>query len=159
MKDRIAVLFASQLGNAEEIAGRAVDHFEEANLSAELFNLEEYQLDDLKDESKVIVVASTWGEGEPPDNACEFYDAVMAAEGSMLSNIHFAVFSLGDSSYEHFCKCGKDFDEQFEKLGAKRVLDRIDCDCDEQDQYPIWIEKITKVLLDLKAQTSKEAYA
>ncbi|MEM6822973.1 MAG: flavodoxin domain-containing protein [Verrucomicrobiota bacterium] len=151
MNEYVTVLYASQMGAAKELAGRAADDLTEAGIEAYDFDMGEYSTEKLKNDQRVLVIASTWGDGEPPDDCEEFFEAFTDAEGLDLSHITFAVMALGDSSYEHFCKHGKDLDETFEKHGASRLKERVDCDLDEQEKYPDWIREVA-VLLGSRSQ-------
>jgi len=95
-----------------------------------------------------LIVASTNGEGEPPDDALAFHEFLYSKKAPKLSQLQFSVLALGDSSYEYFCQTGKDFDEQLEALGAKRVTERVDCDVDYQDEAKQWSEAIVETLKD-----------
>lgn len=76
---------------------------------------------------------STHGEGDPPDQAIQFYEFLHSKRAPKLEHLQYSVLALGDSSYEFFCKTGKDFDERFAQLGATRIVPRIDCDVDYDD--------------------------
>ncbi|MEM9444979.1 MAG: flavodoxin domain-containing protein [Verrucomicrobiota bacterium] len=146
MNRKTTVLYASQMGAAAELGGRAADDLTEAGIETTDVDLSDYNLENLKSEQDVLIIASTWGEGEPPDDCLDFYEALTSQDPLGLSDLRFATFALGDSSYEHFCKHGKDLDEHFERHGGRRMIERVDCDMDEQEQYPIWIEKVIKIL-------------
>lgn len=142
MSENVTVLYASQMGAAKELAGRAADDLTAAGVESFDVDLGEYELDQLAEETNVLIIASTWGEGEPPDDAEEFYEAFKDAEGLDLSHISFAVMALGDSSYEHFCGFGKQLDELFAGYGANRLKACVECDLDEQERYPDWIKEM-----------------
>jgi sulfite reductase (NADPH) flavoprotein alpha-component len=95
---------------------------------------------DLKKHANLLVVVSTWGDGEPPDGATKFYKEFMAG-ADLLPNLRYAVCGLGDTSYEKFCQIGKDFDAKLESLGAKRIAAREDCDVDFEDGFTAWLER------------------
>ncbi len=142
MNQTITVLYASQMGAAQELAGRAADDLTAAGLNSLDVDLGEYQIEQLAEETKVLIIASTWGEGEPPDEAEEFYQAFKETEDLDLGHIQYAVMALGDSSYEHFCQFGKQLDELFAKHGAIRMRPCVECDLDEQERYPNWIREM-----------------
>lgn len=146
MNDNITILFATQTGTAEEIADRAVEDLTEAGFAASSKNVCDYQIDQLKDESRVLVVASTWGEGEPPDDCEDFYEAFVKGDALDLSHVRFAVFALGDTAYDDFCQHGKELDEAFERHGATRLHARVDCDLDQDERYPDWIAELKGLL-------------
>ena len=84
----------------------------------------------LKDVDNLLVLVSTWGEGDPPETATDFCSALMGETAPQFAGTNYSVLGLGDTSYEHFCKMGKDFDARLEALGANRVFARKDCDVD-----------------------------
>jgi len=142
MSEKVTVLYASQMGAAKELAGRAADDLTAAGVESLDVDLGEYEVSQLAEETNVLVIASTWGEGEPPDDVEEFYEAFKEAEGLDLGHINFAVMALGDSAYEHFCGFGKELDELFATYGAKRLKTCVECDLDEQEKYPGWIQEM-----------------
>lgn len=146
MKRKISVLYATETGNAEGIAETAVSDLKDRGFEAEEFNLGDYAFETLKEEQDVLVIASTWGDGDPPEEAIDFYESFTQAEPLGLCEVRFAVFALGDSAYEHFCKHGKELDEHFARHGAARLFERVDCDLDEDEQYPFWMEKVIALL-------------
>ena len=90
--------------------------------------------------SRVLIVCSTWGEGEQPDNAEALWIAANTDGAPSLSQTHFSVCALGDTSYELFCESGKEWDKRFEELGGTRLVDRVDCDVDYDAPSAIWTE-------------------
>lgn len=142
MNNEITVLYATMTGNARDCAEKAAATLGKAGLPATAHDLANYDPKRLLEETTVLMTISTWGEGEPPDDGVGFYDYVKSLEAPALVNLKFAVFALGDTSYEDFCKCGKDFDGMFEALGGKRLLDRVDNDVDFTDALEKWCEEI-----------------
>jgi len=102
---------------------------------------------------------STWGEGDPPETAVDFYEAFMGSDAPKLENTRYSVLGLGDTSYEHFCKMGKDFDSRLEKLGGQRIYDRVDCDVDFDDAFATWQAGALKALEKLAAPAATSAPA
>ena len=92
----------------------------------------------LKGIENLLVIVSTWGEGDPPENSVDFVSTLMSDKAPQLTGTRFSVLSLGDTSYEHFCKTGIDVDARLEALGAQRIYDRKDCDVDFDDDYAAW---------------------
>lgn len=134
----ITILYATMTGNARECAEKAAAALEKAGLTVQSHDLATYDPRKLTEETTVLLPISTWGEGEPPDDAVGFFDYVKSLEAPALANLSFAVFALGDTGYEEFCKCGRDFDEMFETLGGRRLLDRVDNDVDFSDALEKW---------------------
>lgn len=134
----ITILYATMTGNARDCAEKAESVLKKAGLDAQAHDLAQYDPRKLLEETTVLLAVSTWGEGEPPDDGVNFYDYVKSLASPALANLRFAVFSLGDTSYEEFCKCGKDFDTMFEACGGRRLLDRVDNDVDYSDALDKW---------------------
>ncbi|HJM24006.1 MAG TPA: flavodoxin domain-containing protein, partial [Candidatus Thalassarchaeum sp.] len=95
--------------------------------------MDEIEIGDLAVAQNVVIFCSTWGEGEMPDNAVDLWEAANGDSPPSLEGCNFAVCALGDTSYEFFCQSGKDWDGWFEKQGATRLIDRIDCDVEYDD--------------------------
>ncbi len=136
------ILYASQTGNARGIAERLFQQFQQSQIESVLVDVADYNPKHLKKEQRILLITSTHGEGEPPDDAIELYEFVRGKKAPDLSHLEFAVLSLGDSSYEYFCQTGKELDASFEKLGAKRLFDRIDCDVDYLQPSKLWSEQV-----------------
>lgn len=139
-KRKLTVLYGSESGNAEKLAAAAVKVAEKAGFKATLSNMGDAKPAALAGAERLLVVISTWGEGDPPDNAVAYYEAFMAETMPKLPGLKFSVCGLGDTSYEHFCKMGKDFDARLAALGAERVHDRADCDVDYQSAFDAWLK-------------------
>lgn len=140
--EKITVLYGSQTGNSKKIAESLHTALELNGNQAELKNTLDYRPQQLKKEQKVIVVISTQGNGEAPDEALGFYKYVMSERAPRLENLEFAVLGLGDSSYDDYCQTGKDIDSALEKLGAKRFHYRVDVDLDFEDDVIKWKKDI-----------------
>ncbi|GAM56637.1 sulfite reductase (NADPH) flavoprotein alpha-component [Vibrio ishigakensis] len=138
---QLTIIYASQTGNAKGVAEQLQAKFESEGLSSKLFDAADYKLKSLKNETHLVIVASTNGEGEVPDNAIEFYDFLTSKKAPKLENLNYAVLGLGDSSYEFFCQTGKDFDAALAKLGGKPFIERVDCDVDYQQAAQAWQEQ------------------
>ena len=134
----LTVLFGSESGNAEGLADQTVKAANKAGFRAKALSMADTEPSKLKDIKNLLVIVSTWGEGDPPENAIEFYNAFMSNAAPKLENTRYSVLGLGDTSYEHFCKMGIDFDARLEALGAQRIFDRKDCDVDFDDDYASW---------------------
>ncbi|MFV0548201.1 MAG: NADPH-dependent assimilatory sulfite reductase flavoprotein subunit [Limnobaculum xujianqingii] len=142
----VTILSASQTGNARRLATQLRDDLSHAGLSATLVNAGEYKFKQIDQERQLIVVASTQGEGDAPEEAIALYKYLFSKKAPALSQTQFAVFGLGDTSYENFCQTGKDFDRRLEELGAKRLLARVDADVDYQSLAEQWSHQIVERL-------------
>jgi sulfite reductase (NADPH) flavoprotein alpha-component len=142
----LTILFASQTGNAKGVAKKLSEQASAAGISVNLKNIADYKAKSLKSESHVLIVASTNGEGETPDDALAFHELLHSKKAPKLDHLSYSVLSLGDSSYEFFCQTGKDFDQRFQALGGKQILERVDCDLDYDDEVSTWSSSIIDAL-------------
>ncbi|CAG9000008.1 MAG: Sulfite reductase [NADPH] flavoprotein alpha-component [Candidatus Celerinatantimonas neptuna] len=147
----VTILYASQTGNAKGVAEKIYQQACEQNIPAVLCNIGDFKLKGLKKETHLVIVASTNGEGEPPDDALEFHDFIASKKAPRLDGLKYAVLSLGDSGYEQFCQCGIDFDLRLSALGGQAILPRVDCDLDYEQPAQAWTQQ---VLAQLKEQLS-----
>jgi len=144
----LTILYASQTGNAKGVASQVEQSASAAGINTKLINISDYKAKSLKNETHVLIVASTNGEGEPPDDALEFHEFLLGKKAPKLPSLSYSVLALGDSSYEFFCQTGKDFDERLKALGAKQVLPRVDCDVDYDSDSDSWKLSIIDNLKD-----------
>ncbi|MEA5102133.1 sulfite reductase subunit alpha [Pantoea sp. S18] len=136
---QLHILFGSQTGNAEALSQTAAKAARAKGLVPVVQALGEVDLDVFATMRHVLIVTSTYGEGEMPDNAQLFWNAISASTAPRLEQMHFAVLAIGDTGYDGFCQAGKFIDMRLEQLGAKRVTDRIDCDIDFEEPSSEWI--------------------
>lgn len=155
---KLTVLFGTESGNSEELAEQVFKVAKKKGFKASIANMSETKITDLKDAGILLVVVSTWGDGEPPEAAEEFHQAFMASSES-LSGVGFSVCALGDTSYDQFCQTGKEFDSQLEKLGATRLADRADCDVDFDETFKAWADDVWAKLGDASSTTEGAAVA
>lgn len=142
----ITLLSASQTGNARRVAEALRDDLLAAKLNVNLVNAGDYKFKQIANEKLLVVVASTQGEGEPPEEAVALHKFLFSKKAPKLNGAAFAVFGLGDTSYEFFCQCGKDFDSKLAELGAERLLDRVDADVEYQPAASEWRARIVDIL-------------
>ncbi|HHF3086031.1 TPA: assimilatory sulfite reductase (NADPH) flavoprotein subunit [Vibrio diabolicus] len=135
---KLSIIFASQTGNSKGVAEALEQEAKAEGIAVELFDASDYKGKNLAKETHVIIVASTNGEGEAPDNAIELHEFLQSKKAPKLSNLQYGVIALGDSSYEFFCQTGKDFDAYLSKLGATPFIDRLDCDVDYEAPAAEW---------------------
>ncbi|MGO1502229.1 MAG: assimilatory sulfite reductase (NADPH) flavoprotein subunit [Marinobacter sp.] len=138
----LTVLFGSQTGNAEELAQQLVARAADKGVSAKVVDMADYKPKQLKKEQYLAVLTSTQGEGDPPDNALDFHEFINGKKAPKLEGLRYSVLSLGDSSYEQFCKTGQDFDHRLAALGATALAERVDCDVDYEDLAEDWINRV-----------------
>ncbi|WP_067674617.1 bifunctional nitrate reductase/sulfite reductase flavoprotein subunit alpha [Nocardia miyunensis] len=139
----VTVLWASQTGTAEEFAAEAAQRLSESGCAPRLLEMNSCEPADLSGD--VLVITSTFGDGGPPDNAADFWD-LMSGSAIRLNELRYAVFAIGDSSYDDFCGHGRKLDELFAKSGATRLLPRVDSEPDHAELSTRWLEDVLGVL-------------
>lgn len=139
-KTELTVLYGSESGNAEKLSADVVKAAGKRGFKAKAVNMADAKAAALSKAENLLVVVSTWGEGDPPDAATSYYEEFMADAMPKLAGLKFSVCALGDTSYEHFCKIGKDFDSRLAALGGERVHDRVDCDVDFEAPFKAWLD-------------------
>ena len=149
----LTILYASQTGNAKGVAGQLEKSAKAAGINVVLKNVADFKAKSLKNETHLLIVASTNGEGEPPDDAIEFHEFLLGKKAPKLSNLSYSVLALGDSSYEFFCQTGKEFDERLQALGAKQIAPRVDCDVDYDSDSESWTLSIVETLKEELTQS------
>lgn len=142
----ITLLCASQTGNARRVAEQLRDDLIAAALNVTLVNAGDYKFKHIAREKWLVIVTSTQGEGDPPEEAVALYKYLLSKKAPALGDTRFAVFGLGDTSYEFFAKTGKDFDARLAELGAQRLLARADADVDFQPAAEAWRRDIVALL-------------
>ena len=142
----LAVLFGSQTGTAEGLAKKVSKEAEKRGFKPKLVDMAKFETVDLTKEENVLVITSTYGDGDPPDNAQAFWNYLKADTAPTLAQLSYSVLALGDTNYAAFCQFGKICDERFEKLGAKRVHPRVDCDVDYDAPAKSWTEGVFAAL-------------
>jgi sulfite reductase (NADPH) flavoprotein alpha-component len=142
----LTIVFASESGNSERLAGDLAKAARKAGMKPALIDMADIDLTALPASRRLLVVAATWGEGEPPARTARVYAELMGETAPRLDGIEFAVLALGDTAYAEFCAVGKAIDERLEALGGKRVAERVDCDLDFEEPAALWIERTLATL-------------
>jgi sulfite reductase (NADPH) flavoprotein alpha-component len=142
----LTVLYATESGNSEKLAGDVAKAARKLGFKPVLVDMAELDVASLADAKKLIVIAATWGEGEPPARATRAYKELMSDRAPKLDGVAFGVLALGDTAYVEFCAIGKAIDERLAALGATRVAERVDCDLDFAEPAAIWIGATLKTL-------------
>ncbi|MCF5859853.1 assimilatory sulfite reductase (NADPH) flavoprotein subunit [Aeromonas veronii] len=137
----LTILYGSQTGNAKGVATAIKAQAEARGLPVTLASMADYKPKQLKKESHLLVVVSTYGEGEPPESAVDLFEQLKKGKIGKLDGLKFAVLGLGDSSYEFFCQTGKDFDNFLATAGAERIYELASLDVDYQDAAKSWGEQ------------------
>ena len=151
---RVLVLSASQTGNARSVAESLHAKLQAAGVEARLSSAGDFKSKTLPDEDIVLLVTSTQGEGEPPEEALPLYKFIYGKKKPDLSKLTFTVLGLGDSSYPNFCQAGKDFDAKFAELGAGRLNDLGICDLEFQANADAWVAAVVPKVAELTAQAA-----
>ncbi|CAM4305577.1 assimilatory sulfite reductase (NADPH) flavoprotein subunit [Paenibacillus typhae] len=142
----VTVLFGSQTGNCQRLAASLSRKLEEQGFKVTVSAMNAFKPNTLKKVENLLILVSTHGEGEPPDNARAFHEFLHSKRAPQLESLRFSVLALGDTSYEFFCQTGKDFDERLEQLGGQRLSPRIDCDLDYDEPVADWFEQVLGAL-------------
>ena len=145
----LLLIFGTETGNAEELAEDAGHLSKNLDFNPKVMDMEDISLKDISSSKRLIVVCSTWGEGEQPVNAHDLYDSIERSEDDCLEGVNFAVIALGDTAFEFFCESGKEWDSILEEKGGKRTNKRIDCDTDYDDYAEEWIEETLSLMKDI----------
>lgn len=141
----VTIISASQTGNARKVAEQLKAELADTQ-AVNLVNAGDYKAKNIAQEQIVLLVTSTQGDGEPPEEALNLHRFLFGKKAPSLKGVEFAVLGLGDSSYPHFCQAGKDFDQRFETLGATRIVDRGECDIDFEQFSVTWINQVKTYL-------------
>ena len=151
----LTILFGSQTGTAEGVAKKASKEAEKRGFAPKLVCMEKHETVDLTKEENVLVITSTYGDGEPPDNAQSFWNFLASESAPPLAHLHFSVLALGDTNYTAFCEFGKRCDERFEQLGAQRVHPRVDCDVNYDAPAKSWTDGVFAALASANGSASE----
>jgi sulfite reductase (NADPH) flavoprotein alpha-component len=148
MSYSLAIYYATMTGNAEMLARRAYDRAVAGGSAARLVNLSEVKPADLAAESLALFVVSTWGDGEPPADACDFHYDLEKESAPALPSLRFAILGLGDKDYPEFNAFARKLDERLVSLGARRLHDRVEADLDFEETYADWENRVLPLVTD-----------
>ncbi|SUU00714.1 sulfite reductase (NADPH) flavoprotein alpha-component [Actinobacillus lignieresii] len=143
---KVTVLSASQTGNAKSVADKLAERLTAEGINVTRTSLKDYKAKNIADEQIALLVTSTQGEGEAPEEGVVLLKLLNGKKAPKLDRLQFAVLGLGDSSYPNFCQAGKDFDQRFYDLGATRLFERVDADLDFQATADQWINEIVEII-------------
>jgi sulfite reductase alpha subunit-like flavoprotein len=143
------ILFATMTGNAEDAAEQIAKRLKKAGHQTTVANIERHSPASLAARNEPILFAvSTWGDGEPPDEALDFWNDLQKLPAGALEGVCYSVYALGDSSYDEFCGFGRRLDDELERKGAIRIAARAECDCDHEEFLEEWSNDVHAALLD-----------
>lgn len=140
------ILYGTHTGNSRQLAEDAANRFSEKGIDICVSDMDDFDVKQLPSIKRLFIIVSTDGEGDPPLMAEDLLKYLRSDRAPDLSHLSYAVLALGDTTYFDFCKAGIDFDLVFEKLGAKRLRERMDCDVDFEENYENWIESLLNLL-------------
>src|SRR5450432_2813832 len=136
----LTILFGTESGNGEALAMRARKSAAKLGFAVKLADMADTTPAQMAEIPNLLLIASTWGEGDPPQRAVDFYEALMADDAPRFDKTRFAVLALGDRAYAQYCEIGRRFDERLAQLGGTRIVDRIECDLDYEAPAGAWID-------------------
>ncbi|MEH6733719.1 MAG: assimilatory sulfite reductase (NADPH) flavoprotein subunit [Shewanella sp.] len=142
----VTILYGSQTGNGRGVAKELAAKAQAQGYAVNLASMGEYNVRQLKQETILLLVVSTHGEGEAPDDAIELHKFLSSKRAPKLDKLHYSVLALGDSSYEFFCQTGKDFDARLSALGATSLLPLVECDVDYEDISQQWQDSVVEAV-------------
>ena len=145
MNDNLYILYASQTGTAEDLAHDIEKTAQSNGFDCKLNELDDVPVDKLKEINKLMIVTSTTGDGEVPDNGLTFWEDLSKKTDFNLSNLKYGVLALGDSSHYDFCNAGKIIDEKLNELGAHSIIERQECDYDTEGSTE-WALKFLEII-------------
>jgi sulfite reductase (NADPH) flavoprotein alpha-component len=151
----LTIVYATESGNSEKLAGDIAKSSRKLGFKPTLIDMADLELGSLTKAKKLVVIAATWGEGEPPGRAARVYNELMGEAAPRLDGVEFGVLALGDTAYAEFCAIGKKIDERLAVLGANRVVDRVDCDLDFAKPAAQWIDGALKALAPADAERGR----
>ncbi|MDP4005235.1 sulfite reductase flavoprotein subunit alpha [Methylobacterium sp. NEAU K] len=147
----LTIVYASESGNSEALAGNVAKLARKQGFKPKVVDFSDLDVSTLPKAGKLVAIAATWGEGEPPARAVRAYGELMGEGAPRLDGVQFAVLALGDTSYAEFCATGKALDARFEALGGRRAAERADLDLDFEKPAADWIKATLKALAPAEA--------
>lgn len=142
----VTIAWGSQTGNSESLGRKLSKSLSTKGHSPIVKDMAELKPSDLDNLGHLLIITSTYGDGEPPENAAPLHSALHSEDVPQLSALKYSVLALGDSNYPAFCKCGHDFDQRLASLGAKRLAPIVECDVDFDEPFAAWIQQIEQAL-------------
>ncbi len=144
----IHILYGTQTGTSESVADDAATVAKAHGLKPIVKSMDELEVSEMAAMDYLLIVTSTYGEGEMPDNAQILWDAISSDDAPRFENTQYSVLALGDTSYDLFCQAGIDWDHRLEALGANRLYQRVDCDVDFEEAAENWITSVIPLMTD-----------
>jgi sulfite reductase (NADPH) flavoprotein alpha-component len=151
-KPKLTILYGSESGNAETLAAATRKSAARLGFAARVLDMADATPAEIARAGTVLVIASTWGEGDPPQRAEAFHAALMEDAAPRLDGLRYAVLALGDRAYARFCETGRQFDARFAALGATRIAPLVECDLDYKQPAAGWTETTLRALAETPAE-------
>ncbi len=148
-EDKLIVLYGTETGNSELLSMDICKAAEGLGIDSIAFGMDEIEPEDMLSFSNLLIVCSTWGDGEQPDNAIDLFEYTEGLQDDDLAKIDYSILALGDTAFDLFCEAGKEWDRVLEDKGANRIHERVDCDVDYEDDAEQWIEEVLIKLKEL----------
>ncbi|MCB8879232.1 flavodoxin domain-containing protein [Acidisoma cellulosilytica] len=142
----LLILFATESGNAETLAAQTRKAAQKLGFAAKVSDVADISLADMAKAENVLIIVSTWGEGDPPQRAMDFYSGLLAEDAPRFDKTRFSLLALGDRAYVNFCMTGHIIDERLVALGAKRFAPLVECDVDFATPANAWIKSTLDTL-------------
>ena len=142
----LTIVYATESGNSERLAGDMMKAARKMGFKPTVVDMADLEMAQLASAKRLVLIAATWGEGDPPARAVRAYNELMGESAPRLDGVQFGVLALGDTAYADFCAIGKKLDARLEALGGKRAVDRVDCDLDFAEPAATWIDAALKAL-------------
>ncbi|MEO0795707.1 MAG: flavodoxin domain-containing protein [Verrucomicrobiota bacterium] len=136
----IDIIYGTVTGNAQDLAEKLSDRCDQISIPCTLTAAEDWDNERFKQPNRrTVLIFSTWGDGEPPDDAIEFCENIYDKKVD-VHQLQYVVVALGDSAYDDFCGCGRRLDESLSAAGATKIMDRVELDVDFDDDFDAWME-------------------
>ncbi len=143
---QVTILYGTQTGNSEAVAHDAVQVAKTHGLNALALSMDEISAEEFANLEYILLITSTYGEGEMPDNAALLWEAIHSNDALDLTHMKYSVLALGDTSYDQFCQAGIDWDNRLTQLGANRLVERVNCDVDFDEAAKNWISSVIPLM-------------
>jgi sulfite reductase (NADPH) flavoprotein alpha-component len=148
MGNEIAVYYGTMTGNAEDLASETVDRLTKLGFASKSLSLEDQKVEDLTKYPFSLFIVSTWGDGEPPEDAYDFWDSLDEGEHN-LNSFNYGIMGLGDESYDEFNAFARNLDKRLTDFGGNRYGKRVEADVFYDEEYETWFSEIAKIILTL----------
>lgn len=140
------IIWASSTGNAEDFSSQCAKKLSADGYKVRVCEMDKLNAMELATAENLLVLASTFGDGDPPDNGSGFWAELTSDKAPVLNRTHFSVLAFGDSNYDQFCGFGRKLDARLEALEGIRLCPRADCEPDYQETATTWLGNVCNAL-------------